>query len=231
MIEFVGALKRHVQVPGRQYPVLGRTVISADERRQVGDDAVSRGIRIDPVFRGGGGMRVEPAGVHRGHDEGFRARSRDDPGDLYRSDAAHGHVQGTLRSHPGRSDLPKPFDLHPVGEPHHHGPPIVVRMTGGGGMPEPRHVRAQLHSIEHVLGNGAHFLQQGHVGVHLDQLPPRLVHRGDVPAHHLDHGASSSPAPRAMFRLRSRHRSAIASDHRAFPVGRTVGVDELGDTF
>ena len=51
---------------------------------------------------------------------------------------------------------------------------------------------AKLDPIENVLRDSAQFLQQGHVGVHLNQHPPRLVHLVHVPTHHFDSGTSLS---------------------------------------
>ena len=74
------------------------------------------------------------------------------------------------------TDLSEPFDLHSVGQLHHHGPPVVVWVACGGVVAEPWLMRTEFHPMAHILRNGAYFLQQGHIGIHLNQISPRLVH-------------------------------------------------------
>ena len=98
VVELVGAPEGYVQVACRQDSMLVRAVVVADKRSQVGDDAVSRGVGIDPVSNCGW-VRPEPADVHRSRDERFWVLLRDHLGDSYGANAAHGHVSRAGLAH------------------------------------------------------------------------------------------------------------------------------------
>ena len=79
-------------------------------------------------------------------------------------------------------------------------------------MAEPWLMRTEFHPMAHILRNGAYFLQQGYIGIHLNQISPRLVHGCDVPTHHSNHGTSSSVSHKTGPQLWSNPKLGMASD-------------------
>ena len=173
-------------------------ILVSDERREIRNDAVDGAVGVAKAPRGlDARMRPDPSAVHGDGDKRLsRAVAWRDAGRRYRPDAADGDLVLLAGCDTVGPTCLKPLNVHAVGEPHDHRPSVVQCVAqpalpvGVPRMRVPRLSRADVQGAgalrgrerrvpqsHHVVRWRRSLLQESDVGVHLQQLTPRLAAR------------------------------------------------------